>query len=177
MTTVGVGGGSTSGVAVTVPESVPLTVVSDESCAPEVVCTETCPEVVVDVVCADCSPGVVSVLPWSVEATVCSTVALAVDVVAVCDIGEEGRSAAVEAEVAGGSVAGEVGGRGGEVGGRAAGGFAEVVASSGVPPQEATTNIMEMTAANQMSFRTTLIIYINAPHYSIEAMGNVCTMT
>ena len=109
-------------------------------------------------------------MPWSVEATVCSTVALAVDVVAVCDIGEEGRSAAVAAEVAGGSVAGEVGGR-------AAGGFAEVVASSGVPPQEATTNIMEMTAANQKSFRTTLIIYINAPHYSIEAMGNLCTMT
>ena len=174
MATVGVGGGSTSGVAVMVPESVPLTVVSGESCAPEVVCTETCPEVVVDVVCADCSPGVVSVLPWSVEATVCSTVALAVDVVAVCGIGEEGLSAAVEAEVAGGSVAGEVAG---EVGGRAAGGFAEVVASSGVPPQEATTNIMEMTAANQMSFRTTLILYINAPHYSIEAMGNVCTMT
>ena len=109
-------------------------------------------------------------MPWSVEATVCSTVALAADVVAVCDIGEEGRSPTVAAEVAGGSVAGEVGGR-------AAGGFAEVVASSGVPPQEATTNIMEMTAANQKSFRTTLIIYINAPHYSIEAMGNLCTMT
>ena len=127
-------------------------------------------------VCADCSPGVVSVLPWSVEATVCSTVALAVDVVAVCGIGEEGLSAAVEAEVAGGT-AWEVGGRGGEVGGRAAGGFAEVVASSGVPPQEATTNTMEIIAANQRSFRTALTIYINAPHYSIEAMGNVCSMT
>ena len=120
-------------------------------------------------VCAGWSPGVVSVLPWSVEATVCSTVALAVDVVAVCGIGEEGRSAAVAPEVAGGTAW--------EVGGGASGDSAEVVASSGVPPQEATTNTMEIIAANQRSFRTTLIIYINAPHYSIEAMGNVCTMT